>query len=760
MTEIDDIARDFVGHRAAVQPTGFFENEAASQRSTRIGIGLATSKWWAFKDGYEGIQSELTKAGQPVRDRFGSALSAGDVATAAVNGGIEQADRIVSQTWRNIAEVRKRDPGFLSQYRDRAAFEAAVAQSRHEALDDAAEIGAGATTLGKLGQLAGAMRASLFTPETYMGLGGLTAAGSALRMILMSGVRGAGINVAAEAVTQPILFRDAKELGIERTASDVMTDLGVAAVLGFGLDAGTAAAGVAGHKLISRLRKRPDLTPDEADALTVAEAQMEVRQSSPYADAATDVDGVPALATHVETLSDTMRALETGEPLPAPAIVEDAPIRPEVEARAMEAATIALDVADTISPAVRAEVVAAIGMDANPYAGPRGGKPKAPETFATHVRSILKAMSKRDGRPVLIELEDAVSYGVDADLLNMGNRRGLFSSRYGELAAIDELRISLDELGDRIDWQRFGIEPEGDGRLSPQQIADALRTDLEAASLGGERLFAVGEDLDRYRGYRDFEASRAEFEHRFDAGEIDLEDLLGDDGMAALAARLAANINRELYPDLSDAEWQRRFGDDDPASRGLPDMVDSTDGDQAALRNSDDPARDGRGDRDASRTGGADAGQAEPSSRRDGVGGEGAGVHRPDGSAPRGQAGVADFAAAGADTRLAEFDAPGSPAFAEQTALIEHDVLAALADPNIDAVNRQRLQLAADGPMRAKVDQDDVTGLSLFEQDLFAVATEVDADGKVRASERSATDMLADLDADQAAIDALKACLE
>jgi hypothetical protein len=62
--------------------------------------------------------------------------------------------------------------------------------------------------------------------------------------------------------------------------------------------------------------------------------------------------------------------------------------------------------------------------------------------------------------------------------------------------------------------------------------------------------------------------------------------------------------------------------------------------------------------------------------------------------------------------------------------------------------------------MRAKVDQDDVTGLSLFEQDLFAVGTEVDADGRVRASERSAVELLADLDADQAAIDALKACLE
>lgn len=759
MSGIDVFEVDPVAPPRAARPTGFMENLDAGYRSTRA-YGLTNSKWYALKDGYSDIQDQLTKAGMPVRDRFGSVIGAGDVATAAVNPGIGQADRIVADAWRNVSEARKRDPGFLSQYRDRAAFEAAVLKSRQDALADAAEVGAGATTLGSIGQFVGSLKAGFLDPVSYVGLGGLSPHASATRMILMSGARGAAINVAAEAVTQPILFRDAKELGIERTASDVMTDLGVAAVLGFGIDAGTAAAGVAGHKLISRLRKRPDLTPDEADALTVAEAAMEVRQSSPYADAALDVDGVPALATHVETLSDTMRALETGEPLPAPAIVEDAPIRPEVEARAMEAATIALDVADTISPAVRAEVVAAIGMDANPYAGPRGGKPKAPETFATHVRSILKAMSKRDGRPVLIELEDAVSYGVDADLLNMGNRRGLFSSRYGELAAIDELRISLDELGDRIDWQRFGIEPEGDGRLSPQQIADALRTDLEAASLGGERLFAVGEDLDRYRGYRDFEASRYEFEQRFDAGEIDLEDLLSDDGMAELAQRLAALTYREHYPELSDADLARRFGDDDPASRGLSDMVDSADGDQAALRDPDDPARDGRDADAAAADGGARAGETEPPPGREGAGGEGAGVYRADGSAAGGQAGLADFAAAGADTRLAEFDAPGSPAFAEQTALIEHDVLAALADPNIDAVNRQRLQLAADSPMRAKVDQDDVTGLSLFEQDLFAVATEVDADGRVRASERSATDLLADLDADQAAIDALKACLE
>lgn len=730
MSGLDVFEADLTGLRAAPQPTGFMENLDAGYRSTRA-YGLTNSKWWALKDGLEVIQSELTKAGMPVEDSFGIDRAPGDLATAAVNARLDAKwQGIYSQLWRNVAEVRKRDPGFLSQYRDRAAFEAAVLQSRQDALAEAAAIGEGATTLGRVGQFVGALQAGFLDPVSYVGLGGLTATGSAARMILMSGARGAAINVGAEVATQPILFRDAKELGIERDASDVMTDLGVAAVLGFGIDAGTAAAGLAGHKLIARLRKRPDLTPEEADALTVAEAAMEVRQSSPYADAAFGNDGIPALAAHVESLSDAMRALEIGEPVPAPRVVEGAPIRTIAMQRAEDAAATAIEIAEEIGPDVRAEVVSAVGMDRNPYAGPRGGQPRPPETFVSHVREVLRGMERERGMPVRIEIEDAVSYGVDADLMNMGNRRGLFSSRYGGLDAQAETRISLDQLGDRIDWRRFGLTPADfeSGRLSPEEIGTALRQDLEAASLGGERLFARGDQLERYRGYHDFEAARAEFEHRFDAGEIDLEDLLGDDGMAELAQRLAALTYSEHYPDLSDAEWQRRFGDDDPASRGLPDVVDSGNGEQAALRDPGDPARDGRGAGAAPGDGGARARQAEPASGSAGADGEGASVHRQDGSAPGGEtaaASTADFAAAGADTRLAEFDAPGSPAFAEQTALIEHDVL-----------------------------------LEVGDADAFAVGTAVDADGKVHAVERSAADLLADLDADQAAVDALKACLE
>lgn len=76
------------------------------------------------------------------------------------------------------------------------------------------------------------------------------------------------------------------------------------------------------------------------------------------------------------------------------------------------------------------------------------------------------------------------------------------------------------------------------------------------------------------------------------------------------------------------------------------------------------------------------------------------------------------------------------------------------ADPNIAARQRQQAQLGAEGPMRAKVEQDGVMGSPLFDaadQPKFDLG-----DGK---GERPIAEIEAELDADDAAIDAIKGCL-
>jgi hypothetical protein len=75
-------------------------------------------------------------------------------------------------------------------------------------------------------------------------------------------------------------------------------------------------------------------------------------------------------------------------------------------------------------------------------------------------------------------------------------------------------------------------------------------------------------------------------------------------------------------------------------------------------------------------------------------------------------------------------------------------------DPNIAALDRQRAQLGAEAPMRAKAEQDGTMGSPLFDaadQPKFDLG-----DGK---GERTIAEIEAELDADQAAIDAIKGCL-
>lgn len=99
------------------------------------------------------------------------------------------------------------------------------------------------------------------------------------------------------------------------------------------------------------------------------------------------------------------------------------------------------------------------------------------------------------------------------------------------------------------------------------------------------------------------------------------------------------------------------------------------------------------------------------------------------------------------------FDDPAGDGVAQVADSAWHDVRAEV-DSNIAALDRQRAQLGADAPMRAKAEQDGTMGSPLFDavdQPTFDLG-----DGK---GPRTIDDIDAEIAADQAAIDAIKGCL-
>lgn len=97
------------------------------------------------------------------------------------------------------------------------------------------------------------------------------------------------------------------------------------------------------------------------------------------------------------------------------------------------------------------------------------------------------------------------------------------------------------------------------------------------------------------------------------------------------------------------------------------------------------------------------------------------------------------------------FDDPDAETARAQTDSLDHDLRMAV-DPNIAARDAQAVALKAGSPLQAKVDQDSMIGLGLFDAgDQFRL--------DVDSGERSVADVLGDLDAEEAAIKAARDCL-
>lgn len=91
------------------------------------------------------------------------------------------------------------------------------------------------------------------------------------------------------------------------------------------------------------------------------------------------------------------------------------------------------------------------------------------------------------------------------------------------------------------------------------------------------------------------------------------------------------------------------------------------------------------------------------------------------------------------------------------------DLAGGRVNPATGARSAEMAQLSAKSPMRSIADQEDVDGLALFDRarspELFAIGERVDDEGKAKAELRTAEDLLAELDADDAAIAAIERCL-
>lgn len=101
----------------------------------------------------------------------------------------------------------------------------------------------------------------------------------------------------------------------------------------------------------------------------------------------------------------------------------------------------------------------------------------------------------------------------------------------------------------------------------------------------------------------------------------------------------------------------------------------------------------------------------------------------------------------------APFLDPEADAARQQADSLAHDLRAAV-DPNIADLQRQQAQLGADAPMRAPTEQDGTMGLALFDaQDAPGFRFEVDGEP------RTAQDLLADIEQDEAMLKSIRDCL-
>lgn len=361
---------------AASAPLGFFDKVRLGDRAAAAG-----PDWGWNQENWEGrvsgaISEALTKRGVKFMPRSVGRTS-GD---QQITGAMLQA----------LAEVRKTDPDFLPEYGDVTDFASLRARALRMRQEESAEVeGLAPGGLGVPGFIGGLVH-GLQDPSSFIPIpGGPVTAGVGKR-ILITGAREAGVNVAFTVGTEPLVQQDAAALGVERTAADFVTDVGIAAtaggIIGGGFEAGRAGVPKAIDALTPLDRKvakaieaaplpgAPDnpfasfdvrvarafaaavppekRTPDQQAAINAIERDAEVKATSPF------VAGPEGDKAHAELLDMTFKAAR-GDGPPPPSRPARAVAREQLAAGTADAATLRHSARETVKAKIhRAEVSA------------------------------------------------------------------------------------------------------------------------------------------------------------------------------------------------------------------------------------------------------------------------------------------------------------------------------------------------------------------------------------------------------------------
>jgi hypothetical protein len=187
-----------------------------------------------------------------------------------------------------LADAKARFPSEFAKY-DRISDQASMmAFANRRQRDDRARADAEAMRLTRGGAVAafgGGIGAQYDDPDAYLGLlggGAPSAARSVLGNAVAIGAREATANAVIAGASEPFVSRSAARLGVERTWGDTARDIGMQA--GFGAVIGSGGH-VAGQALASAFRRAvpaPHRTPEETGALDVVDREADIEATNPY----------------------------------------------------------------------------------------------------------------------------------------------------------------------------------------------------------------------------------------------------------------------------------------------------------------------------------------------------------------------------------------------------------------------------------------------------------------------------------------------
>lgn len=498
MTGLFDIyggpAADILPRGAVTAPPSFGDLWSASRQAADALDRSDTRDLYAKRLGANVVEA--------LRGRGVTAIETGYGRRIAITPGNLTRPRqaVAERIWREVAKVRETDPDFLADLPDQAAFEAAIIDARTRDLEEAESVlAAGGGVTGALAGFGGAMQSTAGDRVTWITTGltlpiGGPIAGGVARRIGLSALREAVLNAAATTPALVLKARNAAELGREYGLAEAAADLGMAAAVGGILGAGAEGAGVGIERLSARqiareLRELPEktnvpLTREQEDAARVLERQADDLDASPYASDPI-ADGV-----HLSRLDDATDALLNDEPLIFSPVDDGFDPVPHMDVgRAYVAGGGSLR-PDVMGEAMGLEPGQALRVLQRLAASPGSG-------LYMSRAGELRRIPQRQG-PV-----DAITFIADRgglrndeghDLANVGALGQLFIPRAGPMLrrrgglAIDEAGELLAEAG------YFGRAADVANRTE----AEVLEL-LEQASVrysAGERLFAPDEQLD------------------------------------------------------------------------------------------------------------------------------------------------------------------------------------------------------------------------------------------------------------------------